>query len=128
MAPESPGISWEGYDAALNVEDFTKGFVGWADLRAPLFPHKRKYDWILCLEVAEHVHHAFEYQVMRNIVTYAKCGVVLSWALPDEPGFHHVNTRDNKYIRTKMAELGFVYNSELSKLRFRAQYAWFHKT
>ena len=33
-------------------------------------------------------------QFLDNIVRHARIGVVLSWAVPGQGGFHHVNGRE----------------------------------
>ena len=40
------------------------------------------YDWVMSLEVAEHIPQDYEAIFIDNIVRHAREGVVLSWAVP----------------------------------------------
>jgi hypothetical protein len=56
------------------------------------------YDWVLCLEVLEHVPADFEKAVLENIDRAAGEGAVASWAVPGQGGFRHVNPRLPDYV------------------------------
>jgi 2-polyprenyl-3-methyl-5-hydroxy-6-metoxy-1,4-benzoquinol methylase len=125
-----PNVKWIGYDGAANVESFTKGFVNWADLTVPLVLELQSYDWVLSLEVGEHVPVQFEDQVFANIGNHARCGVILSWAVPGQGGHFHVNLRSNSYVISKMALMGLIYDEEITlEIRNSFQYkTHFRKT
>jgi 2-polyprenyl-3-methyl-5-hydroxy-6-metoxy-1,4-benzoquinol methylase len=62
---------------------------------------------ILCLEVAEHIPAEFENIFLSNLVKFSSGLIVLSWAIPEQGGFGHVNERSNPYVIRKMAEYGY---------------------
>lgn len=116
-----------GYDGAPNVEEETNGFIKWADLteRQELGLH----DWVMCLEVGEHVPAQFELMVIDNIHRHNTKGVVLSWAVPEQGGNGHVNNHSNRYIRNLMKALGYKYSIKVDNdLRHRATLKWFKET
>ncbi len=47
-----------------------------------------KYDWIISLEVAEHIPAQFESIYIDNLVKHAKEGIILSWAYYLFPFFY----------------------------------------
>jgi hypothetical protein len=127
LAFQGTDIRWTGYDGAINVEEFTHGLVRWADLSMPLFAHAS--DWVMCLEVGEHLPAAFQDQLLSNIHSLNVCGVVLSWATPGQGGHSHVNERTNEAVLADMVRLGYAYNSSASQQgRAAASYGWFHNT
>lgn len=105
------GGRYMAFDGALNVETFTGGLVFHADLTEPLyFPA----DWVLSLEVGEHIPKQYEQAYVSNLVQNAKVGLVLSWAVPRQGGHGHVNERPNDAVISQMSTLGFEYMSEES--------------
>jgi 2-polyprenyl-3-methyl-5-hydroxy-6-metoxy-1,4-benzoquinol methylase len=78
-------------DGAFNIEDVTGGNVTFCDLTAPDLDVGGPADWVMSIEVAEHVPPELEAYFLKNVVSHAKQGFVVSWALPDQPGHHHVN-------------------------------------
>ena len=48
------------------------------------------YDWVISLEVAEHIPAESEAIYLDNIVRHAREGVVLSWAVPGNNLFLYV--------------------------------------
>ena len=123
LLSRDPRFRWRGFDGAGNVEAFTSGFVEWFDLTMPL--SLPKSDWVLCLEVGEHVPNAFEAMVVRNLHAHNLRGLVLSWAVPNQTGTAHINNHRNGYIRRIFTGLGYVHNDRLATtLRHRA--AWPH--
>jgi tryptophanyl-tRNA synthetase len=45
-----------------------------------------QYDWIISLEVAEHIPEKYEAVYLDNIFRHAKEGIILSWAVPGQIG------------------------------------------
>ena len=87
------------------------------------------YDWVMSIEVGEHIPAQFEQVLLDNIARHARQGVVLTWAVPGQGGHHHINTRSNEYIIQKLNDLGFTYDvRESENLRNVSQVAWFKKT
>jgi len=73
------------------------------------------YDWVMSLEVAEHIPENFENIYIDNIVRHASEGVVISWARPGQGGYSHVNNRDIDYIKAIMGKQGFAYDEKDSQ-------------
>ena len=87
-----------------------------------------RYDWVLSLEVLEHIPHQYESIVLDNIVRAAGSGVVLSWAPPGQKGFQHINGRYPAYVEHAMFSRHFVADRPKSlALRQEATLPWFKK-
>ena len=84
---------WRGHDGAGNIEEVTAGFVRFSDLTLPDLALP-KADWVVALEVAEHVPNMHEEQLVRNLHAHACRGVILSWAILGQAGTSHVNNHD----------------------------------
>ena len=76
------------------------------------------YDWVISLEVAEHIDKKYESMYLDNIVRHALEGVIISWAYPGQPGIQHINCQPFQYVVNVMDALGFYYSKKESlKLR-----------
>ncbi|GAB6022251.1 hypothetical protein CHUAL_006383 [Chamberlinius hualienensis] len=104
--------SWRGYDGAGNVEEMTNGLVNYMDLTdehdLPI-----KFDWVISLEVGEHIPPIHENTFVDNLVRHACKGIVLSWAVEGQGGHFHVNTHNNSYVRELLKLRGFHSNLEV---------------
>lgn len=98
----------------------------------------QKYKWgnedtreaTLCLEVGEHIEPEYEATVLDNIANSATKKIIMSWAIPGQGGFGHVNCRENDYIIAQMEARGWKHNPEESDfLRARCSGCdWFKNT
>ncbi|XP_022255992.1 uncharacterized protein LOC111088934 isoform X1 [Limulus polyphemus] len=101
-------LTWTGFDGAGNIEAVIKDrFIKFLDLSEEQHLPE-KYNWVMSLEVGEHIPAVFEDTFLDNVVRHACNGVILSWAIPGQEGHYHVNCRDNNYIKAKMAKRGFI--------------------
>ena len=117
--------SYDAFDGAPFVEEQTDSIVKFLDLSAPIY-HLDKYDWIVCLEVAEHIPNKFESIFIDNLVRHAKEGIVLSWSKVGQIGHGHVNNRDFDYVKSKLEEKGFKHDSQNSELlKTQSSLLWF---
>jgi len=107
---------YRGYDGAGDVESYTHGYVQFADLATPL--NLPQSDWVLFLQVGEHVPSHLEGMVIRNLHAHNCRGILLSWSPPGQGGLNIVNLHDNEYIIDIFTQLGYVYDIEESN-RFR---------
>jgi hypothetical protein len=114
---------YAAYDGAGNVEEMTGGLVSFADMTLPITLPRA--DFVLSLEVGEHVPRAHEGMFVRNIHAHNACGVLISWASLNQGGSNHVNTHDPGYVRSIFEELGYVYDAVWSA---RMQYGYASKT
>lgn len=70
---------YDAYDGAPFSEKTSEGRVQYLDLTLPQYGLPL-YDWVVSLEVAEHIPKEYESIYLDNIVRHAKEGVVISWA------------------------------------------------
>lgn len=116
----SPVKSWAGYDGAMNVQNATNGFVRFMDLTQPHPADERpcvKGDWVLSLEVAEHIPPQFTDHYIRNLRCSCTTGAVVSWALPIQTGgLGHVNCKEQKDAIAAMERWGFVVDKEATQV------------
>ena len=104
---------YDAYDGAPFSEGTSEGRVQFLDLTLPQYGLPL-YDWIMSLEVAEHIPNKYESIFIDNVVRHAKEGVILSWAVPGQGGFHHVNNRPLDYVINLMDNLGFLHDPHAS--------------
>ena len=120
------------YDGAGNVESTTGGFVEWFDLSTPL--RLPRADWVLSLEVGEHVPNALEPMMIRNLVAHACRGIVLSWGMykPRDIGHHDANYHSKVYLTSVLEQLGFRHDANLTRAvlddRATPRHRWFKNT
>lgn len=118
--------SYDAYDGAPFIENVTTGDVRYMDLTVPQYGLP-VYDWVVCLEVAEHVPKEFEDILVSNIARHAQVGVVLSWAVPGQPGFSHVNCKSHEDVEEIMLRHGFELENDTSDLLRMAATLWWFK-
>ena len=106
--------SYDAYDGAPFIETETGGNVKFLDLSIPQYGLPI-YDWVICLEVAEHIPAKFEDIFLSNLVRHAKHGIILSWAVPGQPGHYHVNNKPLKLVVQSLKKLGFERDEKMSK-------------
>jgi SAM-dependent methyltransferase len=75
------------------------------DLEAP-FDLNRRFDLVVCLEVAEHLSSAAAERFVESLVRHSSA-VLFSAAIPFQGGHHHVNERFLSYWVTLFAKHAF---------------------
>ena len=90
-------------------------------------------DWVLTLEVGEHIPYKYMDTFLSNVVRHARHGVVMSWARPGQTNSPaHPNQLRNADVISKMKELGMQYDKKGSGwLRLNAGHfccKWFKDT
>jgi hypothetical protein len=120
-----PKVEWKAYDGAGNVFDYTKGFVNYFNLTVPL--ELPKDDWVVALEVGEHVPNKYEGKLNCNLHHHNCKGIILSWAVLGQDGHLHINNHLNDYVISLFKELGNIKDLNLkAKLRNPDGYhGWF---
>jgi hypothetical protein len=119
------------YDGVANVHEVTGGLVQHADLTTNLMARAmRPSDWVLCLEVAEHIPRHLEGTFLHNIGSLAERGLILSWSNSVKQGNGHVNPRPQEYVEYRLAASGFVLDrNETSRARAAVStFRWFEAT
>jgi len=115
------------YDGNPNTQNLSNGRCGIIDLTKEI--NFSKYEWVLSLEVGEHLPKEFEDVLLNNLINNSTHGIVLSWAIPGQGGDGHVNEQTNEYIKNKMRTLGYI-DDPLSEteLRNSSSLSWFKNT
>ena len=122
------GIKTDGYDGNPTTSKLTNNNCGVLDLS---IPHKfdKPYDWVMSIEVGEHLPKKFEDIYMENLHNNNVTGILMSWARKGQGGRGHFNEQNNDYIKSKMIALG--YENDLKEeqiLRNSASLPWFRNT
>ena len=122
------GFDCEAYDGNPDTEALTGGIGKVLDLSKKAELNKQ-FDWVMSLEVGEHIPAEFETVFIENLVRHAKDGIVLSWALKGQTGAGHFNTQNNDYIKARFKKYGFVSDDVAEKLLRRyCDLHWFRGT
>lgn len=90
----------------LNFLEIPKDKFKRADLSKPL-ELKRKFDVILCLEVAEHIPAIASNNLINSLVKHSDY-IVFSAAIPGQGGCNHVNEQWQEYWVRKFASNNFT--------------------
>jgi len=104
-------LDWSGFDGAENVEEFTNSYVKWLDVTNPYFDiigNDYRADWIMSLEVAEHIPSESTSAMLNLLDKHTKHGIILSWAPPGQGGHSHINEKSNEEVVQLMKKRGFV--------------------
>ena len=123
----SNGFICDGYDGNQYTEALTNGLCKVLDLSKPFEMEKR--DYVLCLEVGEHIPKIFEKDFINNIHIHNKKGIILSWAEIGQGGDGHINCQNNDYIKAIFKNLKYNNLVEEEKyLRNNSRFSWFKNT
>jgi tryptophanyl-tRNA synthetase len=99
------------------------------DLAEP-FDLGRKYN-VLSLEVAEHIPAMCEKEYLDNITKHVDKYLILSWGIPGQAGFGHVNCKHNIEVIEELKNRGFkfLYDETMSARGAIEHYcSWFKNT
>lgn len=122
------GIKAIGYDGNPATPELTGGTCGIIDLSED-FDLGKKFDYVISLEVGEHLPKKYEDVYINNLHKHAKEGIIMSWAVPRQGGDGHVNELPNDYVRKKIENLGYISDPEAEKLfRKNCSLWWFKRT
>ena len=98
------------------------------DLAVPVDLGKQ-YDWVLSLEVGEHIPKEYEAEFIANLDRHAREGVILSWAVKGQGGHGHVNNQDNDYLKAIFEDYGYINDLVAEEaLRDASTTPWFPNT
>lgn len=102
------------YDGNPATPSVSRGLCSEADLSLPVtgIPPAQL---VFALEVGEHIPQAREATFLSNLQHTASNFLILSWALPGQPGVGHVNCQPNEYIVSRLQALGFVYDAHVTQ-------------
>lgn len=98
------------FDGTHQAAELTDGLVQEVNLVQKMSLW-RTFDWVLCLEVGEHIPKEYSDMLLANLKNHAKKGLVMSWS-DDWEGIGHVNclTRQ-EFVATVQRKTGFVLDS-----------------
>jgi hypothetical protein len=125
---------YTGYDGAGDVEKFTYHFLSFFDFTIPL--SLTRGDWLLCLEVGEHIPHNLEGAMIRNLHAHNKKGIILSWGVLNQNGHHHINNHSKDYLINIFSQLGYIHDVNMSHAfsiaapgkTYKHYYPWFRES
>jgi len=63
----------------------------------PITPYVPLFDWVVAMEVAEHIPRRFESMFLDTLDNHARSGIVISWALGGGP-------ENEKYLKAGKEE------------------------
>ena len=110
-------VSSYAYDGTPGITSITGGTVHALNLAVPT-DLGRVFDWVLCIEVAEHVPEQFSQVLIENWARHARIGLIISWS-DSIVGIGHVNPQPFQIVNTMIERLtGFVIDVQATeKLR-----------
>ena len=128
LKSKMPGLIYHAYDGAGDIESYTNGFVKYSDFTQPL--DLPVTEWVLSLEVGEHIPSKYEGIFIRNLHRHNCKGIILSWGVLGQGGENHINLHSNTYITNIFLGLGYLRDFELeAKLRNpEGNHDWFVKS
>lgn len=122
------GMHADGFDGNPHTPQLTNNVCSVVDLSIP-FEFANKYDWVMSLEVGEHLPAQYETIFIENLHRNNKKGIALSWAIEGQGGHGHVNERNNDYVRARIEALGYKSDPIAEYyLRQHASVGWFKNT
>lgn len=101
----------EGF-ACLGVEgfplnNFLHNEIEIHDLTKPVDLSMRGH--VISLEVGEHLQKDAEQTFLDTLALHCDGAMVLSWALPGQPGIGHINCQPQEYIIDQISKRGFSF-------------------
>lgn len=115
---------YDAYDGAPYCDETSNGLVQFLDLTVPQYGIPM-YDWVISLEVAEHIPKEHEAVYIDNLVRHSREGIIMSWAVPGQGGLAHINNRPLSYVIKLMDFHGFKHDTSTSQhLKLKASFAW----
>ena len=116
-----------GYDGNPYTELISPGLCNVLDLSKK--QKIRKTEWVLSLEVGNHIPPKYESIFIKNLTDTATKGIVLSWAVENQGGLGHLNKKNNNYIIEQLNLYDFKYdNYSTQLLRSNTTYKWFRQS
>jgi SAM-dependent methyltransferase len=118
------GLFAKGYDGNPDTPTLSGGIGEILDLSEP-FQLPDIFDWVLSLEVGEHLPHQYEKVFIENLMRHARVGIVLSWAIKNQGGTGHFNEQNNDYIKAIFRSYGYENDLEAEKKLRSYSGTWF---
>lgn len=100
----------DGVDGNPNTAALTDGLGSTQDFTEPF--DKGKYDWVLSIEIGEHIPADKLDMYWDNLDKHARHGIVISWATPGQGGDGHISEKPWSYLSENMNKRGFLLDLE----------------
>jgi cyclopropane fatty-acyl-phospholipid synthase-like methyltransferase len=121
-------LNVSGYDGNPNTPELTNNTCEVLDFSVPI-KFDEKFDWVMSLEVGEHLPKKFEEIFINNLHVNNVRGIVLSWAIVGQGGDGHVNCQNNDYIKSILHKLNYINDVDIENmLRKSSKLSWFKNT
>ena len=122
------GLQASGLDGNPATPQLSNGTCAVLDL-STVAEVVEPYNWVLSLEVGEHLPKEYEAAFLENLHRFNAHGMVLSWALQGQGGVGHVNEQNNDYIKAKVCARGYINDVRSEEaLRKASTFSYFKKT
>lgn len=121
------GVNIRGYDGNPETPTLSDGYCEVLDLSQPA--NVEPVDWVISLEVGEHLPAQYEDIFIDNLHRHNTKGIILSWAVKGQGGHGHFNEQNNDYVKEKICKLGYINDVEQENFfRERCSLGWFRNT
>lgn len=94
-----------GENIPFHVKDFTY----------PFMIDGGDFDLAICFEVIEHISSDFEDILINNLMRHTNKYLVISAAIPGQPGHHHVACKPLSYWVNYLTKLGFTHRTDIQE-------------
>lgn len=94
----------------MSPKEFT---IFYADITKPIILN-RKYDLVICFEVAEHINERYSAQLVSNCIKNGKI-ILFTAAVPGQGGVGHINEKPKLFWIKLFKKFNFEYNENLSR-------------
>ena len=112
------------FDGVQGVEELTDGRVRFFDLSKAEGGPEGPFDFIICLEVAEHIPKDQEHVFLSHLKRLSK-KLVISWSKSADEGVGHVNPKTEQEVQSTMSSIGFSIDPVITAmLRDVAHIPW----
>lgn len=112
------GFNCDGYDGNFLVKNKEVKIIDFTEDHEL----KKVYDWLISLEVAEHIPRRFENKFIDLLHKHNKYGIIITWSDDEKKGDGHVNVRTNDYVDKLFTELGYTRDKCNEKLIRKVNY------
>ena len=112
-------IKTKGIEGSSNaweiMSEETKKVVKQWDLRDVVEEDEEDYniDFVQSFEVAEHIESVYADIFIHHLIKDDPDVILLTAALPDQAGHHHVNCQEREYWMKKMKDNGYLFDQDL---------------
>jgi len=88
------------------------------------------YDWVVSVEVGEHIPAERMDYFLDNLVVLARYGVILTWAVPGQGGRFHINELSNEVVveHMKLRELDYDQLQSMEMRKSVERLGWLRNT